>query len=90
MIKKHSKKIIIKDDLGSNFSISKDGRIEVSSDHKEIKSETNSSKLSDYSKSKLSIRYYDKDGAEITNPKKIALLQKKIREIEKKSKSVNK
>ena len=39
MIKKNSKKIIIKDDLGSNFSISKDGPIEVSSYHKEIKSE---------------------------------------------------
>tara|TARA_B100001996_G_scaffold313812_1_gene256278 strand:+ start:130 stop:300 length:171 start_codon:yes stop_codon:yes gene_type:complete len=56
--------------LGSNFSINKDGTIDVYSEHKEIKSETNSSKLSDYSKSKISIRYYDKDGTEITNPKK--------------------
>ncbi len=90
MRKKKNKKIIITDDLGSNFSINKDGTIEVYSEHKEIKSETNSSKLSDYSKSKLSIQYYDKDGAKITNPKKIALLQKKLRKIEKKSNSVNK
>tara|TARA_Y100001970_G_C13791804_1_gene630642 strand:+ start:67 stop:339 length:273 start_codon:yes stop_codon:yes gene_type:complete len=88
--KKNNKKIIIKDDLGSNFSINKDGTIEVHSEHKEIKSETNSSKLSDYSKSKLSVRYYDEDGIQITNPKKLAMLQKKIRKIEKKSNSVNK
>tara|TARA_Y100000590_G_scaffold72708_1_gene79917 strand:- start:139 stop:411 length:273 start_codon:yes stop_codon:yes gene_type:complete len=90
MPKNKSQKIIIKDDLGSKVTIKDDGTLEVTSNHEEIKPEIYTSRLSDYSKSKFNIHYYDENGNELTDPQDINRLEKQIRKAEKKSKNLDK